>query len=149
MTGENNSISAVCRGATLWGLEQSNVTSFISRMARISYGIQYCVPWDPNNPNMKATDKFYDAAKGRWLARGQMTWLLNRVRLVAHSHPFLVSLTDSYQIRARKSSKADSSKEELSTPSISNQVTPETGNPPKISTTATQMSHRRGKMTHE
>ena len=81
MTEENNSISAVCRGATLWGLEQSNVTSFLSRMARISYGITCSRPWDPNDPDMKATDKWYNAAKGTWWAEGQMTWLLKRVRL--------------------------------------------------------------------
>ena len=74
------SISAVCRGATLWGLEQNHATSFLSRMARSSYGIAYQIKWDPTNPNHQPSDKHWDASTSRWVAYGQMTWLLKRVR---------------------------------------------------------------------
>jgi len=75
-----SSISAVCRGATLWGLEQSHATSFLSRIARTSYGIVYKQPWDSTNPNHQPSDKLWDSSRSSWMAHGQMTWLLKRVR---------------------------------------------------------------------
>ncbi|RPB21395.1 hypothetical protein L211DRAFT_870077 [Terfezia boudieri ATCC MYA-4762] len=79
-------ISAVCRGATLWGLEQNHATTFLSRIARSSYGIVYQVPWDPTNPNHHPSDKHWDSAESKWKARGQMTWLLKRGEEVVEGH---------------------------------------------------------------
>ncbi|KAF8437045.1 hypothetical protein BGX38DRAFT_1274180 [Terfezia claveryi] len=83
---EPGAISAVCRGATLWGLEQNHATSFLSRIARSSYGIVYQEPWDPTNPNHQPSDKHWDSAKSQWRARGQMTWLLKRGEEVVEGH---------------------------------------------------------------
>jgi len=73
---EPGAISAVCRGATLWGLEQNHATSFISRIARISYGIVLSMPF--NNSIHRTSEKVWDEAKSQWLASGQMKWLLKR-----------------------------------------------------------------------
>ncbi|KAF8415361.1 hypothetical protein EV426DRAFT_630019 [Tirmania nivea] len=75
---EPGAISAVCRGATLWGLEQNHATSFLSRIARTSYGICFAVPFDPKNPNHYQEDKWWDEAKRIWRAKNQMRWLLTR-----------------------------------------------------------------------
>jgi len=36
-------------------------------------------PWDPTNPNHQPSDMRWDASSSRWMADGQMTWLLKRV----------------------------------------------------------------------
>ncbi|KAF8420973.1 hypothetical protein EV426DRAFT_610121 [Tirmania nivea] len=83
---EPGGISAVCRGATLWGLEQNDATSILSRVARCSYGIVYMYPWDELNPNHQPSDKWWDPAKRRWMALGQMAWLLKRGEDVREGH---------------------------------------------------------------
>lgn len=73
-------MSAVCRGATLWGLDQTQPAvsrSITSRISRHSYGIAYCHSFDPGVHN--ESDKFFNEAKGEYYAEGQMKWLLNRV----------------------------------------------------------------------
>ena len=74
-----HSISAVCRGATLWGLEQNHATSFLSRIARTSYGVCFAVPYEPGNPNHLQSDKWWDEAESIWRVNNQMRWLLKRV----------------------------------------------------------------------
>jgi len=73
---EPGAISAVCRGATLWGLEQNHATSFVSRIARISYGVVLRMPFD-SSIHIES-EKVWNEAKSMWMARRQMKWLLKR-----------------------------------------------------------------------
>lgn len=76
--------SSICRGATLWGLEHCNQTSIfknstvISKFQRYSLGIVSSPKYD--DAKHRPEDKYRDTADGTVRARGQMTWLLKRVR---------------------------------------------------------------------
>ena len=77
--------SSICRGATLWGLEHSELTAAVndnptitSRLSRYSYGIVVSVPYDPSKHLVQ--DRFHDAVEGIDRAANQMQWFLKRVR---------------------------------------------------------------------
>lgn len=76
--------SSICRGATLWGLEHSDQTSItssptvVSRLSRYSYGMALSQIYDPTRH--LSEDVYLDTADGTYKARGQMKWLLRRVR---------------------------------------------------------------------
>lgn len=83
--------SAVCRGATLWGLEQfgrrfshtnsstsiSQKPMIVSRLARCSYGLVVREPFDPRIH--KDHEKVHDRVENVWMAPNRMHWLLCRV----------------------------------------------------------------------
>lgn len=80
-----NRWSSICRGATLWGLEHSQLTATIndnptvtSRLSRYSYGIVMTPLYDPYKHLVQ--DRFYDKVEGTARARDQMDWFLKRVR---------------------------------------------------------------------
>ena len=97
--------SSICRGATLWGLEHCNSTSVFdnstvtsvfddstlpsvfdnstvtSKFQRYSLGIVSSPKYD--NAKHRPEDKYRDTADGTVRARGQMTWLLKRVRFLS------------------------------------------------------------------
>jgi len=76
---DKGAILAVCRGATHWGLEQTQspgTRSVGSRISRYSYGIAYCHPFDPDIHD--EADKYYDESKGEYYAEGHVKWLLKR-----------------------------------------------------------------------
>ncbi|EPS39071.1 hypothetical protein H072_7151 [Dactylellina haptotyla CBS 200.50] len=66
-----NPWSAVCRGATLWGLEREIV---VSRNARYNYGYAVNVEFDATKHDV--SDRYYDASEGIDRAKDQMEWLL-------------------------------------------------------------------------
>ena len=76
--------SSICRGATLWGLEHSELPSnistptVVSRLSRYSYGMAFSVIYDP--ARHLSEDVYLDTAEGTYRAKDQMTWLLKRVR---------------------------------------------------------------------
>ena len=76
--------SSICRGATLWGLEHSDLTSLtstptvVSRLSRYNYGMAFSQIYDPSRHLLQ--DMYMDPAEGVYRARGQMIWLLRRVR---------------------------------------------------------------------
>ncbi|KAK6532128.1 hypothetical protein TWF694_003289 [Orbilia ellipsospora] len=67
----NDPWSAVCRGATMWGLEHKAV---VSRNARYSYGYSVNVPFESGKHDM--VDRYWDVSEGIHRARDQMGWLL-------------------------------------------------------------------------
>ncbi len=88
--------SSICRGATLWGLEHSQLTAAVkdnptvtSRLSRYSYGLQVATPYDPSKHLVQ--DRFYDKVVGTYKADNQMDWLLKRVR---HSYSVVVPQTE-------------------------------------------------------
>lgn len=90
--------SSICRGATLWGLEHSELTeltaaikdnlTIISRLSRYSYGILVSKVYDPSKHRVQ--DRYLDEIEGIYRAKDQMKWLLKRVRDL--SPVFLVKL---------------------------------------------------------
>ena len=77
--------SSICRGATLWGLEHSKLTTTIndnptitSRLSRYSYGIPMSEVYDSSKHIIQ--DRYFHKIKGIYMARNQMKWLLQRVR---------------------------------------------------------------------
>lgn len=76
--------SSICRGATLWGLEHSDLPSVtgsptvVSRLSRYSYGMAFSQVYDHKKHLLQ--DRYMDTAEGIYRANGQMTWLLRRVR---------------------------------------------------------------------
>lgn len=98
-------MSAVCRGATLWGLDQTQPTisrSITSRISRHSYGISYCYPFDSSVHD--EADKYFNESKGEYYAEGQMKWLLKRGEEIVEgqvlrgytSAPVQADIDDSY-----------------------------------------------------
>ncbi|MCJ1459513.1 hypothetical protein MMC28_009892 [Mycoblastus sanguinarius] len=78
----NRAWSSICRGATLWGLEHSNLTSVISsptvvsRISRYSYGMAFYRNYDASRHLVE--DRFWDTVEGKYKARDQMVWLMKR-----------------------------------------------------------------------
>ena len=77
--------SSICRGATLWGLEHSELTAAVndnstitSRLSRYSYGILFSQVYDSSKHIIQ--DRYYDIVEGIDKADNQMDWLLKRVR---------------------------------------------------------------------
>lgn len=87
--------SSICRGATLWGLEHSelrkvtaavsNNPTITSRLSRYSYGLTYSEPYDSSKHLIQ--DRFYDEIEGIYRAAHQMEWLLKRVRDLSPALP--------------------------------------------------------------
>lgn len=92
-----NRWSSICRGATLWGLEHIDAgidgnsasvspqaflpaysPTVTSRLSRHSYGMSFSVPYDQQKHLLQ--DLYQDEKTGLFMAKGQMTWLLKRVR---------------------------------------------------------------------
>jgi len=74
--------SAICRGATLAGLEGIGGSLYrapkvLSRVARWSYGFPVSRPFDPKVHDI--ADRFLDPSEGIYRAKGQMVWLLKAV----------------------------------------------------------------------
>ena len=87
--------SAICRGATLWGLEHSdllkpeaNLPTVTSRLSRHSYGVSLSPIFDPKKHLL--IDKYTDGL-GIDRANRQMTWYLRRVSLSKHHRTFHIS----------------------------------------------------------
>ncbi|KAL8759425.1 MAG: hypothetical protein Q9199_000795 [Rusavskia elegans] len=85
----NGAWSSICRGATMWGLEHSDVSSsaigsdtptqnptVTSRLSRYSYGLLVDQYYDERVHHID--DIYLDYDTGGYLARDQMTWLLKR-----------------------------------------------------------------------
>jgi len=87
--------SAVCRGATIWGLEHSprqagrKVPPTVkSRVARCSYGIRIDEPWDwKKHWNLE----HYFNADGQRVAKYRMIWMIEKVSARSTTFPHLCS----------------------------------------------------------
>jgi actin-like ATPase involved in cell morphogenesis len=78
-------LTAVCRGATMWGLEKSKaaagegqIYTVPSSIARCNYGVIDTEPmlWDANNPDHQNLAKRHDPIIGEWVVKNRMKWLL-------------------------------------------------------------------------
>ncbi|KAL8953266.1 MAG: hypothetical protein Q9222_000871 [Ikaeria aurantiellina] len=85
----NGAWSSICRGATMWGLEHSDLNSsalrpgspgegptVTSRLSRYSFGMVFDQPYDENYHHIDEVYLSHD--DGAYLARDQMEWLLKR-----------------------------------------------------------------------
>ncbi|KAL8838117.1 MAG: hypothetical protein Q9170_002258 [Blastenia crenularia] len=85
----NGAWSSICRGATMWGLEHSELNNSVtrpdspnesptvtSRLSRYSYGMVFDQPYDERFHRIDEVYMSYD--DGAYLARDQMEWLLKR-----------------------------------------------------------------------
>nr|EAQ70857.1 hypothetical protein MGCH7_ch7g264 [Pyricularia oryzae 70-15] len=71
--------SAICRGATLWGLSRSSPTlapMVTSVKSRVSYGMCVREPYEANVHLEE--DLVFDEENWEWMADNQMNWLLQR-----------------------------------------------------------------------
>jgi hypothetical protein len=78
-----HSWSAICRGATLWGLENSKSRKYTrktvtARIARNSYGFCCSVPFNKKLGHLDIDRMIYP--DGSLRAKDQMEWLLRKVR---------------------------------------------------------------------
>ncbi|KAF2870470.1 hypothetical protein BDV95DRAFT_607638 [Massariosphaeria phaeospora] len=77
----NGAWSSICRGATMWGLENSPNSTFTkktvkARLARYSYGLSYAVRFDESKGHvLQDRRRFPD---GVWMATNQMGWLIQK-----------------------------------------------------------------------
>ncbi|KAH6849437.1 hypothetical protein B0T12DRAFT_418225 [Alternaria alternata] len=72
--------SAICRGATLWGLEHSSHSEFTpatvsARIARFSYGNRWDIPFDISKGHQEIDRK---KRPDGWYAGDQMNWLIKK-----------------------------------------------------------------------
>lgn len=93
--------SAICRGATLWGLEnaQSDSTkrrTVRSRIARYSYGIIVSREWDTAVGQLE-TDRLR-GTKGEWRANNQMNWMLKKGERVEEGRTLHRDLFESVKV---------------------------------------------------
>ncbi|KAF2624867.1 actin-like ATPase domain-containing protein [Macroventuria anomochaeta] len=77
----NGGWSAICRGATMWGLEHSQQNpsprrTVKSRIARYSYGIVCTLPFDESKGHL-LRDRIR-GSRGEWRAANQMSWMLKK-----------------------------------------------------------------------
>lgn len=66
----------------------SSITSsptVVSRLSRYSYGMAFSQIYD--HTRHLSEDVYLDTADGEYKARGQMNWLLKRVRVPVKRHP--------------------------------------------------------------
>ncbi|KAF1348323.1 hypothetical protein EJ07DRAFT_160131 [Lizonia empirigonia] len=109
--------SAICRGATLWGLEHSQQNpapskTVKSRIARYSYGIRASLPFDESKGHL-ARDRFRDV-KGMWRANNQMSWHLRKGERIEEGRQMHQTLTDHVPARVLETGMwSSSSVEEL------------------------------------
>ena len=73
----------------MWGLEHSEhltttKKTVSSRLARYSYGIVVCQPFDSSKHLLE--DRIMHPSKGVWYANNQMLWLIKRVSLQFSFH---------------------------------------------------------------
>jgi len=92
--------SAICRGATEWGLEHVKAVTtsplrtnktVVSRLSRYSYGVVANQLFDPKVH--KLSERYLEEATGKWRADSQMKWFLKRV-----SHDAVSETTNSATI---------------------------------------------------
>ncbi|KAJ4292499.1 hypothetical protein N0V90_009161 [Kalmusia sp. IMI 367209] len=77
----NGAWSSICRGATMWGLENSPNSTYTkktvkARLARFSYGLCYSVHFDESKGHL-AKDRILGVT-GDWMAKNQMGWLIQK-----------------------------------------------------------------------
>ncbi|KAF2643572.1 actin-like ATPase domain-containing protein [Massarina eburnea CBS 473.64] len=77
----NGAWSSICRGATMWGLENSPNSTYTkktvkARLARYSYGLCYSVPFNESKGHLMQ-DR-WRSPTGTWMARNQMGWLIQK-----------------------------------------------------------------------
>lgn len=93
--------SAICRGATLWGLEnaQSDLNkrkTVRSRISRYSYGIIVSREWDTAVGQLE-TDRIR-GTKGEWRANNQMNWMLKKGERVEEGRTLHRDLFESVKV---------------------------------------------------
>ncbi|KAF2200940.1 actin-like ATPase domain-containing protein [Delitschia confertaspora ATCC 74209] len=99
----NGAWSSICRGATLWGLENatddnstgSTKKTVTARIARHSYGICACVPFDATRHLFQDRVRLPD---GNWWANNQMQWLLKRGERVEVGKLLTTQISSSVQV---------------------------------------------------
>ncbi|KAF2815177.1 uncharacterized protein BDZ99DRAFT_408930 [Mytilinidion resinicola] len=64
------------------GIEDDTIRTVTARIARHNYGTSMCIPFDSSKHLAKDRRRLPD---GNWYAKGQMEWLLRKVRLVGDS----------------------------------------------------------------
>ncbi|KAH8690418.1 hypothetical protein GQ44DRAFT_833025 [Phaeosphaeriaceae sp. PMI808] len=80
--------SSICRGATMWGLENSTYSpppkkTVRARIARYSYGLCYETEFDASKGHERRDREW--SPRGYWEARNQMRWLLEKGRIFERS----------------------------------------------------------------
>ncbi|KAG9557021.1 hypothetical protein KCU71_g11127, partial [Aureobasidium melanogenum] len=100
-----NAWSAICRGATEWGLEhvdairtsphRTNLT-VTSRLSRYSYGYSVMTPFE--NDKHLLSDLYYDRVEGVNKAKNQMRWLLKRGQEIEDGAEVEASVYHSIQV---------------------------------------------------
>jgi hypothetical protein len=91
--------SAICRGATIWGLENATRSrensperkTVVARIARHNYGICGAEPFDESRHLLKDRARFQN---GLWYANHQMHWLVVKVRTQAASADVSAKIAD-------------------------------------------------------
>lgn len=69
-------ISSICRGAAMWGLENSAVDT---RVIRRSYGFLCSEEWDPLVHDPRLDSWYFDAVANKKRARNRMSWAVCKV----------------------------------------------------------------------
>ncbi|KAI9171325.1 Heat shock 70 kDa protein 12A [Paramyrothecium foliicola] len=82
--------SAISRGAVVQGLATCNLSQTLSvkveaRIARASYGVLFCVPW--NSEKYLEIDKVWSENEYAWKATNQMEWFLRQGDDITTTHP--------------------------------------------------------------
>ncbi|KAI1749158.1 hypothetical protein F4782DRAFT_533771 [Xylaria castorea] len=81
--------SAICRGATLYGSMGHGLTEKVvkvrTRIARLSYGWTFSLPFDPNIHDVR--DKIWDDITGTWQADDQMEWAIKKGQDISAAEP--------------------------------------------------------------
>ncbi|KAM0796671.1 hypothetical protein BDR22DRAFT_866080 [Usnea florida] len=105
----NGAWSSICRGATLWGLEHSDLNSVtssptvVSRLSRYSYGVAFTQVYDPTRH--LSEDVYLDTTDGTHRARGQMEWLLKRGEVVEEGRMVETSCYNTVEVGFRDSGR--------------------------------------------
>ncbi|KAL1613681.1 hypothetical protein SLS54_010378 [Diplodia seriata] len=103
-----NAWSAICRGATEWGLENADAVAVcpdrtnktvVSRLSRYSYGVALSCLWDASIHDEH--DRYFDQAEGVYRARNQMRWLLKRGQKIKDGQVLKLSLYETVDVGCR------------------------------------------------
>ncbi|KAH7081489.1 hypothetical protein BKA63DRAFT_462626 [Paraphoma chrysanthemicola] len=97
----NGAWSSICRGATIWGLENSGKVhtakkTVVSRIARYSYGVTFATIYDESKGHLPQ-DRWRDT-RGTWRAINQMGWLLEKGDKIEEGKMLDIELTSSVQV---------------------------------------------------